>query len=61
MLETVKGQPIDQFSGYNDLQKKIDGVQTQTFNRLDSEKEVVLKQMNGKKDEIVKRIGKERP
>ena len=56
MLEKVKGQPIDEFSGYNSLQSKIDGVQSQAFSRLDSEKEVVLQQMNGKKLEMVKRI-----
>ena len=36
MLERVKGQPIDEFSGYNSLQSRIDGVQTQAFSRLDS-------------------------
>lgn len=34
MLEQIKGQSIDEFSGYNALQGKIDSIQDQTVAKL---------------------------
>lgn len=38
MLEQIKGQSIDEFSGYNALQSKIDSIQSQAVGKLESEK-----------------------
>ena len=43
------------------MQGKIDTIQLQAFDKLDSEKEVVMQQMNTKKNEMVSRVDQERP
>ncbi len=48
MLESIKGEPIDELSGYNRLQSKIDDIQVDAMTHLDAEKEGILKQINSR-------------
>lgn len=38
MIEKLKGKPIDQFTGYNQLQEQIDKVQLTAQQKVEKEK-----------------------
>ena len=57
----MKGQPVDEFSGYNGLQSKIDGVRDSAFHKVDAEKVTLMAQADSRKGEMIQKINSERP
>lgn len=60
-LEKLKGQSINDFSGFNALQGQIDSVKTQAFQKIEAEKSNVLGELNSKKVGMIAQIDKEKP
>ena len=60
-LEKLKGQSINDFSGFNSLQGQIDSVKTQAFQKIEAEKSNVLGELNNKKVGMIAQIDKEKP
>lgn len=60
-LERLKGQSINDFSGFNSLQGQIDSVKTQAFQKIEAEKSNVMGELNSKKVGMIAQIDKEKP
>lgn len=60
-LERLKGQSINDFSGFNSLQGQISSVKTQALNRIQEEKGVLQGQFTAKKTEMISQIDQQRP
>ena len=60
-IERMKGQSVDEFSGYNQLTGQIDQVKTQSFERIDGEKNKLHGAMDQSKAGMLQQINNERP
>lgn len=60
-LEKLKGQSINDFSGFNSLQGQINSVKTQAFQKIETEKNNVFGELNNKKVGMIAQIDSEKP
>ena len=56
LFEKVKGESIDEFSGYNKLQSQVDDIKITTLGKIDSEKDIVLSSVDVAKSKMVSKI-----
>jgi hypothetical protein len=61
MLEKAKGQPIEEISGYNQLQGQIDSIQLQAFSKVDAHKEDLVMKMGKRREQMTFKIDSEKP
>lgn len=57
----MKGQSINDFSGFNSIQNQINSVKTQAFSKIEGEKNNVLGELNNKKVGMISQIDQEKP
>ena len=61
MVERIKGESIQEFSGYNKLQSSIDSVKDDTLNKLNGKRSQVMGELSSKKNGMLNKIENERP
>jgi len=52
----MKGESIDEFSGYNKLQSQVDDIKTTTLGKIDSEKDILLGSVDVAKSKMISQI-----
>jgi hypothetical protein len=52
----LKGQSINEFSGFNSLLGQISGVKTQAFSKIEAEKDALQIELNNKKVGMISQI-----
>nr|BAK01661.1 predicted protein [Hordeum vulgare subsp. vulgare] len=60
-IERLKGQSINDFSGYNALQNQINSVKTQAFKKIEDEKGALQGELNNRKTAMISSIDQEKP
>lgn len=55
-LEKIKGESIDEFSGYNKLQSKVQSIETEALKKIEGEKVNLENEMTSKKVEMVNKV-----
>ena len=55
-LEKIKGESIDEFSGYNKLQSKVQDIEKEALKKIEGEKVNLEKEMTSKKVEMVNKV-----
>jgi len=60
-LERIKGSSINEFSGYNGLTSQINGIKTQTNEKIQTELKTLQNTMNADKQNAIDTLNKNRP